>query len=74
MKTMGTKSNKACNHIPPTYMKVFSAKVSNAYNVEILKVRSQSTSLDATNIDIHSSKAFVYILCLTRMNALRILK
>ena len=74
MKTMGTKSNKTCNHIPPPYMKVFSAKVSNAYDVEILKVRSQSTSFDATNIDIHSSKAFVYILCLTRMNALRILK
>ena len=73
MKTMGTKSNKACNHIPP-YMKVFSTKVSDAYDVEILKVRSQSTSFDATNIDIHSSKAFVYILCLTRMNALRILK
>ena len=72
---MGTKSNKACNHIPPPYMKVFfSAKVSNAYNVEILKVLSQSTSFDATKIDRHSTKAFVYILCLTRMNALRILK
>ena len=57
-----------------TIYESFSAKVSNAYNVEILKVRSQSTSFDATNIDIHSSKAFVYILCLTRMNALRILK